>query len=515
MNKLLILFTLLLTQVGTLFAQVRPEDDFPLDDSVAYTVESVEIFGSPASEKASPKKASVRARIPAVGNMGVAPAGETLGWAIGYYATTMLYDLKPTDVLSPYFLFDMLTKANDKCRLPTALYMEELKKILLQTGCLRTIDYPRRGNCTVKPPRAVYEKKIRYPAVLNTVLAAKTGQGLSNAEIRYAIHRKINAGTPVIGILRADVTFRNLKTEVWTPTQNPNLTTQALLIVGYDDNEEVVEVVNCLGSNWGKGGYAKIRYQDLYHFRQLFQLSKPSGQVLVQATSTPPRVNQPASTKPSSTPSRQVTKPTPPTVAPNPGPQSVPTQLAGTIRLRIPAGTDQYENILFENVQGTYTNGLFDASSWPIRQQFQLTVDQLTPQTYLYLFSVDGAGKASIHWPQRTSLGNLADRPYSALVSDRETSFMLPRPRRIAEGSFTQWQERVFIKDEAGTDYLVVLHSAKELDDQEFLDIVESMKGQYTSTDFMNRLRSSLGKRLVLGQGPKGETNQIRYEEKS
>ena len=511
MHKLLFLIAIALWSALSSFGQGLPEDDYlPLDDSVAGTVESVEIFGSPPVGKAAPQKASLRARLPAIGNMQAAPAGESLGWAIGYYATSMLYGLKPDEVLSPYFLFDMLTKANTQCQLPSALYMKELKQILLEVGCLRKSDYPNRGNCTEKPKPVVYQNKPRYRAVLNTLLVAPAGEGLGNLEVLYAIRRRVNAGMPIMGIMKADKSFKNLKSAVWKPAADPDLRTYALVIVGYDDFAEEVEVVNCLGREWGSGGFAKIKYEDLYHFQQVFQLSRPTPPAVVRTSPKPtpappgkPRPQPPARPVPSHP--GHVVKPTASDLRPALG------QLAGAIRLRVPGSAGDAETVRFENVACTYRNGLFEASGWPVGQQFQLVVDQLTPATYLYLFSVDGHGEASIHWPQKASLGNLVSRPYSALVSDGETSFLLPRARPVQEGNQIRWQDRVFTKEAEGTDYLVILHASQELSDHDLLALVNGMGGNYRATDFMARLRSALGRRIPADPGLRGEGGQIRY----
>lgn len=515
MNKLLLIIPIILLSIVLSLGQGLPDDDyFPLDDSVASTVESVEIFGSPLLGKGAPKKASLRAKIPPIGNMNTAPAGESLGWAIGYYATSMVYSLKPGEVLSPYFLFDMLTKANPECRLPTAMYMKELKRILFEVGCVRITDYPTRGNCTVKPNRAVYQNKQRYRAVLNTILAARTGEGLSNTEVQYAIRRRVDAGMPVIGIIKADKTFKNLNSEVWISSQDSRLYTHAVVIIGYDDIAQEIEVVNCLGKNWGAGGVAKIKYNDLYHFQQLFQITKHTETPIARVDPKPTLPQPiPPREKPEIVANVPASKPKPRVEndTPRPTPQPPLVQLAGTVRLRIPIRTGDQEALTFENVRCTYTNGLFEAASWSIGQQFQLAIDRLTPGSYVYLFSVDGHGEATIHWPQRAALGNLAGTPFSALVSDQGTSFLLPRPRLIEEQGLSKLQERVFTKDVQGTDYLVMLHSAKELDDAELKVIVNEVSGRYTSTEFMKRLRSSLGKRRLSNPGIKSVTGPIGY----
>ncbi|GHB88872.1 C1 family peptidase [Persicitalea jodogahamensis] len=505
MNKFLLLLTLLGLAFGMAQAQTElPDESFPLDDSVATTVEAVELYGGPSDGNAAPQAANLRSRMPPVGSIGKAPAGQSLGWAICYYAATMTLGLKPADALSPYFLFDMLTKANDRCQLPSQKYMHEIQRILMEVGCLRKSDYPASGNCQVRPSPASYQNKLRHRIILNVLLTAPPGGGLSSGQVLHTIQRKLNAGQPVIGIMKADAAFRKLKAGIWQPDSQPGLFTHALLIVGYDDRKQEVEVVNCWGTGWGNGGYGRIAYQDLYHFKQLYQVFKPTEPAVIQDKLKPPSANLPAHT--------------PAVKPPSPGPSSASVVMHGNLRMRIPVAADASGNPLFEELDFKKSEGVYEMAQprqWPLKQQFQLVVDRLTPGTYLYLLGVDGVGTAQIYWPQKTAFGHQTNAAYSALVSDQRTAFVLPRPRLADTVGGAVWIDRVFTKDVSGAEFFVALHSTKPLDDAELLGIKSELNGRHNSAQLLKKVQAKLGDQLLAGADVRYDTRPIRYETKS
>ena len=517
MYKILMLFAASWLYIaGTVWGQEIPVvESFPLDDSVFTEIEAVELYGAPLGLKDEPlKKVSFRALAPPVGDMGKSPAGLSLTWAITYYATAITFRLKPSEALSPYFLFDMLSNA--KCQLPKTNYMAEIKRILLEVGSLRNSDYKPGRDCFKRPDLSKYENAPRYRVTLNTILAAKPGQGLSSGAVLYAVRRTLDEGHPVIGIMKADNSFRQLRTGAWQPDNSADLFTHAVVIVGYDNKTEEVEVVNCWGKSWGIGGFGRIKYKDLYFFKQLYQVTKLTDFAIAKITRKP-TPSSPTDFTPHANPQPTLPvtqKPTVPEVAPKP----TMFNLYGSLRLRIPVGQSENGKVLFEDVNYSNVNGICQATQptqWPIGQQFQLLINQLTPESYLYLFSIDPKGVATIHWPQKASLGNLVSTPFSALVVGKQTSFVLPRPRPIEENNKLIWQDRAFTKDAEGTDHLVMLHSSEELSDQEFLEMVTSLKGQHNSNELLTSINKVLADRLISDPIIKTNTNQIQYSAKT
>ncbi len=83
-------------------------------------------------------------------------------------------------------------------------------------------------------------------------------------EVRKALMR----GNPVLIELQADPSIRNLShTAVWSPSKSGS-ELAPLIVVGYDEVEQVFEVQSCWGSSWGQGGYMNIRYADFEKYAQ-------------------------------------------------------------------------------------------------------------------------------------------------------------------------------------------------------------------------------------------------------
>jgi hypothetical protein len=504
-------FFLSLLLIASAYAQEIPEtDDFPLDDSVSAYMESLEIYGAPELKDQALKKASLRPISPAIGNLNKKqPKGVSLGWTVSY-ALSMTLHLKPADAPSPFFIFDMLTVAD--CKLPAANYMMNLENILKFTGCPRASDYASNTRC--RRPTNPEQYQPRYRAKLHKLLAASPDNGLHWNTVLFAIQRRLDEGTPVIGIMKADVAFQQLRNDTWQPiVTSDKLFNHAILIVGYDDQAQEIEVANCWGTNWGDGGFGRIKYRDLYRFRQLYYLTKaPAVQIVkkekvekpdTKLQAKPKNEAQQVVQKPVNAPTASVVTPAPSTL-----------DLQGTLRLRIPIGQNQDGQVLFQDLAHTNQNGIYQnvqTTQWPVGQQFQLAVNQLTPESYFYLFSIDPEGKTSIHWPQKASLGNLVSTPYSAFVSDKNTTFMLPRPRLIQKGDQQVWQERAFTKDAAGTDYLVMLHAGEELPDDELRQIVQSLQGRHTTSELSDKLKAALGERFIAPPTAKQNAHSIHY----
>ncbi|MFN8348843.1 MAG: C1 family peptidase [Spirosomataceae bacterium] len=515
-NLILVTVTWLLLYTFSWAQQVPEEDPFPIDDSVSTYLEAVELYGVPELKDETLKKANLRTLFPPIGNMGNAPAGQALGWVI-CYAATLTFRLNPADMPSPYFIFDLL--ANEKCHLPPSNYMVELERALKDIGCPRNRDYQPRRNCKDRLTPAQYQHLERYRITLHKLLAAEKREVLHWNTVLYAIRRRLDEGIPVIGLMKADTDFRRLSNDIWKPEINSiDLFTHAVVIVGYDDKTQEVEVANCWGKTWGDEGFGRIKYKDLYRFRQLYQISKTTDRIIAKRNRTvsKPIVSEPVSAESNARPIAQTSPVRPAHDKPvePPMPQPALIDLQGTLRLRIPVGKTEDGKVLFEDLSHTNQNGIFQSAHstvWPVGQQFQLVVNQLTPESYFYLFSIDPMGKISIHWPQKAGLGNLVSTPYSAYVSDKSTAFVLPRPRPVEENNKLIWQQRAFIKEAAGTDYLLVLHSSKELVDEELVQIAASLKGQYNSTELVAKLKLALGTKYIAPPTAKQNAHSIQY----
>lgn len=517
-----LLFGLLLAS-SALFAQELPEsDDLPIDDSLTVDFELIETYGGAKSLEVNDLKVvNLRTKTPPIGNIGNAPSAQSLTWAISR-AMTMAHKLSPADALSPHFLFDLLTKANTKCQLMKGRYMAEIQHILQEEGNIHQRDYSTSNDCLKRPDLGTYITKKHYYANINLVVPPKADW--NNQQIIYALKNALKSGLPVVTLMQADAAFRALRGPVWIPDGQSKLFGHVVVIVGYDDNAEQFEIANCWGQSWGNNGFCKIRYQDLFLLKQFYKVTARSDYAVArtQPKKSEKRETASVATAPSSKPHKPklstlkmeqtetVVRTTTVTVTPAP----TEMDLRGFMKLRYPIGHDQNNDFLFEDVKVSLKDGVYQAGKWEKDQQFQLVVSGLTPESFLYLVSVDANGKAVLHWPLKANgAKTLTVQPISGRVNDSQTHFVLPKPRTITVNGQNKYQEQAFTKTEAGTDLVLMLHASEELTPDELENLIQRLNGTKTEQEIKSVIQTVLGNALIAS--PKYTSNQIQYAARS
>ncbi|MBV6652840.1 MAG: hypothetical protein KI786_03740, partial [Mameliella sp.] len=110
------------------------------------------------------------------------------------------------------------------------------------------------------------------PAVPNAVYAAQKYQinnylhlfrtTTKERQRVFETKKALMRGNPVLVELRASPSLKQMvRVKTWAPPKEAN-TVFPLLVVGYDEVEQVFEVMSSYGSTWGKSGYLQIRYDD-------------------------------------------------------------------------------------------------------------------------------------------------------------------------------------------------------------------------------------------------------------
>ncbi|PSR14884.1 MAG: hypothetical protein DA408_05460 [Bacteroidetes bacterium] len=86
----------------------------------------------------------------------------------------------------------------------------------------------------------------------------------STREKIFEIRKALMRGNPVLIELQANDAFPALtQTLRWEPVSTSTPKAYALLIIGYDENEQAFEVMSSWGSTWGNNGYLWMDYNDL------------------------------------------------------------------------------------------------------------------------------------------------------------------------------------------------------------------------------------------------------------
>jgi hypothetical protein len=107
-------------------------------------------------------------------------------------------------------------------------------------------------------PNAIYAAQ-KYQINNYLHLFRETTKGRQRVfETKKALMR----GNPVLIELHASPELKQMvRVQTWKAPRNPD-TVYPLLVVGYDEVEQVFEVMSSYGSTWGKSGYLQIRYDD-------------------------------------------------------------------------------------------------------------------------------------------------------------------------------------------------------------------------------------------------------------
>ncbi|MEZ4956806.1 MAG: C1 family peptidase [Saprospiraceae bacterium] len=196
--------------------------------------------------------------------------GSCVGWASSYGARTILQaratGQNPNNVaFSPSFLYNHI--ALDGCQ---GAYMNNAMEFLQRNGDLpfTEFSYDERS-CSKRASSSQQTAASQY--------RIKGFNRLSNGARDFGIdmngvRQHLAAGAPVVIGMMVGGTFMHqmVGQEYWRPTQRDyqqyGFSGHAMCVIGYDDNEQTVQIMNSWGPEWGRNGTAKITYQDFQNF---------------------------------------------------------------------------------------------------------------------------------------------------------------------------------------------------------------------------------------------------------
>jgi hypothetical protein len=269
------------------------------------------------------------------------------------------------------------------------------------------------------------------------------------------IKKSLATNTPVIVGLKLPKSILDYKGQTeYYEGKGQAAINHAMVVIGYD--EFSFELMNSFGTDWGKGGYVKIKYRDF------LQYCSEAYQIAFEKRETDTDTDTP---KP---------KPTP--------------MMTGDFEFRTP-NEGVMAPMPFEWKEGKY---YLATQRSMIDQQFQLSAVNLQKNKYVYVFSHDTEGKTNLHWPKLG--GKYDEKPLreSALTPYETTSFVMPGAKRA------------FTKDKAGTDYLFVLYSDKELDIKDLETRIAEMETD-TQPSVLAKFEKAFAGTLL-------EWNKIKYD---
>lgn len=208
--------------------------------------------------------------------------GSCVGWASSYAARTILQSRatgqKPDNVaFSPSYLYNQIALRG--CQ---GAYMNNAMETLHKHGNLpfSKFGYDERS-CSRTPTQA--------QAVEASQFRIKGYNRLSNGANEYGVdlngvRQHLAQGAPVVIGMMVGGSFMHqmVGKNAWRPTQRDysgsGFSGHAMCVVGYDDNNQAVQIMNSWGPEWGNNGVAWVGYRDFLHFTKEAYGFYPMGQ---------------------------------------------------------------------------------------------------------------------------------------------------------------------------------------------------------------------------------------------
>lgn len=478
-------------------AFAQSEDELPLNDSLYNSIEesnNLQIYGD---SKGTPNKVlSLRNLCPPIKSDKSPNTG--LSWAVAI-AQTMSIQYKDLtnqqEFFSYQFIYDLLPKESpERCSLAKD-WMVDTKKILETRGTLTIHQYPfTKIDCSRKPTTIQITQARKYcvRSFNRLFQVVASNESISIGGKIHNIKSSLNRKHPVVLCMIADNEFLSIKSEQWNPTFKSKAKLNTIVVIGYDENKQLFEVMG-QSTNWGKNGFAYISFKDLVYAKYAFELvmnDVASPSLLIIADTKPRKIEkQQQIVIHNDKKEEKIERPSKP-VFPD-----KKINLSGELIVNQVTNVGEYQKVILQRTESGYYKM---PSIYSTDAQFQLISQKSQSGSYVYVFSVDPQGKAEIHFPYEHN-PNTKNKVYgmtiSPVIPNENTQVVIPSPRiEIDENGNSKRIERALTKTNEGTDWLVVLHSDRRLEGE--LDGLVAQLYQH-NRDFMSQFASVFGDRLV------------------
>lgn len=407
-----------------------------------------------------PPRVSLERYCPTPGDQG--RYGTCAAWAIGYHMRTVLYGLEHdiTDrakldaiAFSPAFLYQMVKAPDDvDCQAGSnpVLGFDTLKAL----GIPRAVTMPY--TCNVAPSTAALLEAVDYRIEDYAVLYFLDEQ---DPQVRVNTTRKALAeGFPVMlafivpeSFYKPGKVWRELPTDNGPSGQHGR---HAMLVVGYDDTFEggAFRVLNSWGKSWADGGFVWIPYREygLYSLGALqaygprLEDKAAEGNTLAQAWL---------------------------------GGKLTFEQRDGEAMAayRAAEGQLEFEELVAYRMSRSYPSGT--------RFRFRVTAES---ECYLYAYATDLTGEITQILPFDDG--------------------MSPRIGRKSTLAFPSETKVIRMDEQAGSDYLLLLFSARPIDTKELLAKLKAGAGTLST-----RVTAALGERLIARERVRYAASEIGF----
>jgi hypothetical protein len=466
MKRLLFLILCNLFLLSHIFAQEYPAG-LILDDETTYN--QTQRLDAQINSKADlPVAVSLEKFCPEVRHQG--DIYSCVGWAVGYAGMTIQraihnrcidHQLINENAHSALFVFNQVKQDCAKgARLTDAL------RFLKERGdCLaKEFDFDV-NDCQKAPAPNLAQMATRF--AVSDYLTLFESDASFETKVKQVKNALAGFKAVIIG-MNVRRNFYNLaNAKFWWPELG-NVTPaggHAMVVVGYDDRAGAFRLFNSWGQNWGDKGYIWVKYEHFAQFCKyayIIQLSNTqSGMQAGSQAATGNQVsNAVAETRPL-------------------------VQLGGAFGFQHFTGYDNFSNqAQFELDSVRFQNGRYvlNKTDWPVGQLFQLEVNTLKEEEYLYVLSIDAQRQIHVHFPRQEALNDkFTGQNSSALVLSQGSTLLVPGPNKALKIA------------NPGTDRLIVLYSKRPIND---LKGLAQALAQYQG-DFWQHLLRTLNRHAI------------------
>ncbi|WP_126973180.1 C1 family peptidase [Gynurincola endophyticus] len=207
---------------------------------------------------------------PPVGNQG--SQGSCVGWSSAYAARTILEaarsGARPSEIAySPAFLYNQIGLQG--CQ---GTYIVRAMEYMTQKGSLRYSEFPYdENNCSRQPDQSLLTEAREHR--MQGFNRLTKGNTTDEIDLR-AIKENLSQGAPVvIGMMVGNSFMQGMMgQDVWEPASGDERMVgfggHAMCVVGYDDRQYggAFLIMNSWGSEWGRNGFAWVRYPEFQYF---------------------------------------------------------------------------------------------------------------------------------------------------------------------------------------------------------------------------------------------------------
>jgi hypothetical protein len=449
-----------------LSAQQRHGTGLRFDDTAHRRVKTLPTY-SGAKYTNLPLKTSLRMHCPVPGEQGV--TNTCVGWAAGYGALTICRAINGnrTDndsieriANSALYVYNKIkpqnsVDCNDGATLPNALEMLKSEGDCLEVNFKNDV-----ANCNTQPNAQLNKEaslfKIKDYASVFDIDDSEESRIQKTCEL-------LAAKNPVLIGIELTPSFFNIQDgqKQWTPSKEDRMMNSghAMVVVGYDLRFKTFEVMNSWGSRWGDKGFINISFDAFRRFVKYGYMILNDDKTL--------KAGMPSKT-----------------------PQTV-SDLTGEFVFRYPTGTvsglNGGDSTIFEEAKVKYNpiEKRYETirKDWKVGESvFQLLARNVPKGQYIYIFSVDGLGKLTTHYP----------------LSTNDFVNFMPSPN--AEIVLPSLEDALMLSTK-GADNLCILFTDKAISDFD----KRLMQLEKTGGQFKDKLKTAFGDVLI-------DDNLIQYE---